>query len=79
MSAVRILIVEDDRSLADVLSYNLRAAGFEVQVEDDGQQGLSAARQHPPDLILLDLMLPGIDGLEVCRRLRADPTTRGVW
>jgi two-component system phosphate regulon response regulator PhoB len=77
MIAARILIVEDDRSLADILSYNLSAAGFQVQVEYDGQQGLLAARNRPPELVVLDLMLPGIDGLEVCRRLRADSATRG--
>ncbi len=76
MSGFRILIVEDDRSLADVLSYNLRAAGYEVGAEQDGRRGLDAARQHPPDLVLLDLMLPGMDGLDVCRRLRSDPTTQ---
>jgi two-component system phosphate regulon response regulator PhoB len=78
VSAYRILVVEDDRSLADVLAYNLRAAGFESRIEVDGNRGLAAAREQSPDLILLDLMLPGIDGLEVCRRLRSDPITRSV-
>ena len=78
MSAVRILIVEDDRSLADILVYNLRAASFEPLVKYDGRQGLQAARENPPEMVLLDLMLPGIDGLEVCRRLRADPVTREI-
>ena len=78
MSAYRILVVEDDRSLADVLAYNLRTAGFDPRIEVDGKRGLAAAQEQLPDLVLLDLMLPGLDGLEVCRQLRADPVTRAV-
>ncbi len=78
MSAYRILVVEDDRSLADVLAYNLRAAGFDPRIEVDGKRGLAAAQEQLPDLVLLDLMLPGLDGLEVCRQLRGDPVTRSV-
>jgi DNA-binding response OmpR family regulator len=78
MSKSRILIVEDDRSLADVLDYNLRQEGYQTTVATDGQDGLYQAKLKPPDLIVLDLMLPIIDGLEVCRRLRADPVTRNV-
>ena len=76
MAKAKILIVEDDISLAEVLEYNLRQEGYSVQVARDGQQGLREARQSSPDLIVLDLMLPLIDGLEVCRQLRADPNTR---
>lgn len=76
MPAPRILLIEDDRSLADVLSYNLKRAGYDVQVAVDGQDGLNKAQLKVPDVVVLDLMLPIIDGLEVCRRLRADPTTR---
>jgi two-component system phosphate regulon response regulator PhoB len=78
MPHCRILIVEDDRSLADVLAYNLRQAGYEVLLAYDGQDGLAQAQLKTPDLVILDLMLPVIDGLEVCRRLRADPATRDV-
>jgi two-component system phosphate regulon response regulator PhoB len=78
MPKARILIVEDDRSLADVLDYNLRQEGYQTTVAADGQDGLQQARLKPPDLIVLDLMLPIIDGLEICRRLRADPVTRNV-
>lgn len=78
MTKPRILIVEDDRSLADVLEYNLRQDGFQTTVATDGQDGLYQAKLKPPDLIVLDLMLPIIDGLEICRRLRADPVTRNV-
>jgi two-component system phosphate regulon response regulator PhoB len=76
MPKARILIVEDDASLAEVLDYNLRQEGYETLVARDGQQGLREARLHTPDLILLDLMIPLIDGVEVCRLLRADPATR---
>jgi two-component system phosphate regulon response regulator PhoB len=73
-----ILIIEDDQSLADVLAYNLRQEGYEVQVASDGRDGLSRAHVKRPDLIVLDVMLPVVDGLEVCRRLRADPSTRST-
>ncbi len=73
-----ILIVEDEQSLVDVLSYNLAREGFEVDAAMDGQAGLQRARSLLPDLVVLDLMLPRIDGLEVCRRLRADATTQHI-
>jgi DNA-binding response OmpR family regulator len=78
MGKGQILIVEDDRSLAEVLEYNLRQDGYDTFVANDGQEGLRQARVRAPDLIVLDLMLPMIDGLEVCRRLRADPATRNI-
>src|SRR6476659_7702998 len=78
MTKAQILIVEDDRSLAEVLEYNLRQDGYQTAVANDGQDGLRQARLKAPDLVLLDLMLPMVDGLEVCRRLRADPITRNT-
>jgi two-component system phosphate regulon response regulator PhoB len=78
MAKAQILIVEDDRSLADVLDYNLRQDGYQTSVAYDGQDGLQQAKLRSPDLILLDLMLPMVDGLEICRRLRADPVTRNI-
>lgn len=78
MPKARILIVEDDRSLSDVLAYNLKQAGYDVLVATDGQSGLTQAQLKLPDLVLLDVMLPVIDGLEVCRRLRSDPATRDI-
>jgi two-component system phosphate regulon response regulator PhoB len=78
MSKANILIVEDDRSLADVLDYNLRQDGYHTVVANDGQDGLRQAKLRSPDLIVLDLMLPLVDGLEICRRLRADPVTRNI-
>ena len=78
MSKARILIVEDDSALAEVLEYNLSQEGYETRVSRDGQQGLREIRLRPPDLVVLDLMLPMIEGLEVCRLLRADAATQGV-
>jgi DNA-binding response OmpR family regulator len=67
----RVLVVDDDLTIAEVVGDYLRDAGLETRHAVDGQSALSLARQWPPDLVVLDLMLPGIDGLEVCRRLRA--------
>ncbi|MEM9410855.1 MAG: response regulator, partial [Planctomycetota bacterium] len=78
MPKPKILVVEDDRSLAGILEYNLTNASFEVFCAFDGQDGVNQARLKLPDLVVLDVMLPVIDGLEVCRRLRAAPETRGL-
>lgn len=78
MPTSKILVVEDDRSLAGILEYNLTNSGFEVICSHDGQDGLNQARLKLPDLIILDVMIPVFDGLEVCRRLRAAPETREV-
>jgi len=67
----RILIIEDEAALASLLSDYLRADGFEAEARGDGPSGLEAALSNSFDLVLLDLMLPGMDGFEVCRRLRA--------
>jgi len=76
MPKSKILVVEDDRSLAGVLEYNLKNSGYQPLCAYDGQDGLNQARLKLPDLIVLDVMIPVIDGLEVCRRLRAVPETR---
>ena len=78
MAKQTILIVEDEPSLVEVLSYNLNKEGFEVLVATDGQEGLRVARTALPDLIILDLMLPVIDGLQVCRQLRSEPKTQNI-
>lgn len=78
MARPRILIIEDERALTDVLSYNLNREGYDVVLAHDGQEGLRKAQMQLPDLILLDLMLPKLDGLEVCRELRAGERTRNV-
>jgi DNA-binding response OmpR family regulator len=67
-----VLVVEDEATLAAALSYNLRKNGFNVVSASDGVEGLRTARRDKPDVIVLDLMLPKMDGLEVCRRIRAD-------
>jgi two-component system, OmpR family, phosphate regulon response regulator PhoB len=78
MAKTKVLVIEDDRSLAEVLSYNLKAAGYEVLVATDGQDGLLKAQTKSPDIVILDLMLPVVDGLDVCRRLRADGSTKDL-
>jgi two-component system, OmpR family, response regulator ResD len=67
----RVLVVEDDRTVAEVVTRYLEREGFTVESVDDGREALARADAHPPDLVVLDIMLPGLDGLEVCRRLRA--------
>jgi two-component system phosphate regulon response regulator PhoB len=74
----RILVVEDEEDLQEVLSYNLRQAGHEPTVVGTGQEGLARVAAEPPDLILLDLMLPDMSGTDVCRALKSDPGTRQI-
>jgi DNA-binding response OmpR family regulator len=78
MPKTKVLVIEDDRSLAEVLSYNLKTAGYEVLAASDGQDGLLKAQTKAPDIVVLDLMLPVVDGLDVCRRLRADSSTKDL-
>jgi DNA-binding response OmpR family regulator len=69
--AERVLVIEDEPKIGDLLRRGLIYEGYVVELAPDGETGLSAARDRPPDIVLLDLMLPGLDGLTVCRRLRA--------
>ena len=78
MPKPKVLVIEDERSLVEVLSINLEREGFEVVVALDGQEGLRQAQLKLPDLVVLDLMLPGKPGLEVCRELRMGPRTREI-
>src|SRR5690606_21341899 len=71
----KILVVDDEPDALEVLGFKLREAGFTPIFADDGAGALTAVRAEKPDLIVLDLMLPEIDGLEVCKILRRDPTT----
>jgi CheY-like chemotaxis protein len=76
----RVLVVDDDPTVSDVVRRYLERAGYDVDKAADGPTALALAAERPPDLVVLDLMLPGMSGLEVCRRLRgaADGTGRGV-
>lgn len=67
----RVLVIEDERDIADFIRRGLVLKGYEVDVAFDAEQGLALARERMPDLVVLDLMLPGVDGIEACRRLRA--------
>ena len=73
-----ILVVEDERDLVEILEYNFTREGFRVYAATNGEKGLDLAREKRPQVVLLDLMLPGLDGIEVARRLRADPETRKI-
>jgi len=74
----KILIVDDDADIQRLVSYNLKSAGFQPQAADTGRHALEMIAAHPPDLIILDLMLPDIDGNEVCRTLRQSEWTRCI-
>ena len=75
MARERILLIEDEADIAEMLQYNLEKEGFQVELAHRGDSGLEAVRRDSPDLILLDLMLPGLDGLEVTRLLKRDTST----
>jgi DNA-binding response OmpR family regulator len=77
-AAKTILLIDDDEDLAFALARVLSSAGYEVRQAGDGEEGVSLAVEAPPDLILLDFMMPGVDGFEACRRIRAIPELSGV-
>src|SRR5258708_12464149 len=73
----RILIIEDDRDIVELVRYNLANEGFQVQAAFDGTSGLTSLKKTPPDLLLLDLILPKVSALDICREVRRDhPLTR---
>ncbi len=74
----RVLLIEDDDAVAEVLSYHLQKESYQIFREADGSSGLAFARVALPDLVILDLLLPGLDGLQVCRRLKSEHGTRGI-
>lgn len=76
--ADKILIIDDEPHIVELIRYNLEGAGFETFQAYNGNQGLALAQTEVPDLVLLDLMLPGIDGLEVCRQLRSDERLKSI-
>jgi two-component system, OmpR family, alkaline phosphatase synthesis response regulator PhoP len=74
----RILVIDDEADILELVRYNLAKEGYVVQTTDTGEKGLKAAKAKVPDLIILDLMLPGMDGFEVCKLLKHDPKTRSI-
>ncbi len=74
----KVLVVEDEEDIADLVKYHLEKEGFAARTVGDGRRALELIVREHPDLIVLDLMLPGLDGLEVCRRLRAQNATQGI-
>lgn len=74
MSKQTILVVDDEQDLLDLIEYNLRQEGYNVLKAENGKDGIQAAKEHMPDLVLLDIMMPQMDGIEVCDRMREDPT-----
>lgn len=76
--SVKILLVEDDPDICEILQYNLEQEGYEIRVIQDGKDALEEITKNPPDLILLDLMLPGMNGLEVARIIRKDEHTSNI-
>ena len=78
MAKESILVVDDERDILELVEYNLSKEGYSVVTVETGEDALGAARRKLPDLVLLDLMLPGVDGLEVCRTLKSDPTTAQI-
>src|SRR5262245_50984113 len=73
-----ILVVEDERDLSDLLTFNLQRAGFETEAAEDGAAALKRVRAHPPSLVILDVMLPQLSGLEVAQEIRRDPRISGI-
>ena len=74
----RILVVEDEKQISDMIAFKLRNSGHQVIQAHDGEQALDLAKGHLPDLVMLDVMMPGIGGFEVLRRLKIDPALRAV-
>jgi phosphate regulon transcriptional regulator PhoB len=74
----RVVIIEDEKDIVELVSYNLRREGFDLQSFGRGKEGLDYLRHKPADLVLLDILLPDLDGLEICRRMRADDRLRSV-
>ncbi|TVQ11561.1 MAG: DNA-binding response regulator [Balneolaceae bacterium] len=78
MNKQTILVVDDEQDLLDLIEYNLKKEGFTVLTSDSGEKGIELAGRMKPDLILLDIMMPGMDGIEVCRKIKSDPETQAI-
>ena len=74
----QIVVVEDEPDILEVLCYNLKREGYQVAESLDGREGLTLIEQKIPDIVILDLMLPGLDGLEICRKLKANDRTQHI-
>ena len=74
----KIMVIEDEADILEVIEYNLLREGYRVCSARDGEEGVHLVRKEKPDLVLLDLMLPGLDGIEVCRKLKSDPLTQHI-
>lgn len=78
MSRQKIVVVEDEPDILEVIEYNLEREGFRVVTASAGDEGLKAISRETPDLVLLDLLLPGLDGIEICRKVKMDPKTQRI-
>ena len=78
MKKSKIVVIEDEVDILEVINYNLSKEGFDVCSALDGEEGLGLIKKEVPDLVLLDLMLPGLDGIEICRKLKTDYSTRSI-
>lgn len=76
--ALSVLVVDDEQDIRELIEYNLRKEGYSVSGVETGEEALRRTRSEPPDAVVLDLMLPGLDGLEVCKRLKKEPATAAV-
>lgn len=77
MQHYTVLVVDDEPDIVDIIEYNLRNEGYDVHTASDGEQALKKAKEITPDLVLLDIMMPRLDGVETCRRMREMPETKG--
>lgn len=78
MQKIKILILEDDEDIADLIKMHAEMAGYQVAMEHDGLNGLLAVEREKPDLVVLDVMLPGLNGLDVCRKIKANAKTQAI-
>jgi len=78
LSKKTILVVDDEQDLLDLIEYNLKKEGYNVIKAENGLEGIKAAREHSPNLVLLDIMMPKMDGIEACEQLRADPDLKHI-
>jgi len=78
MSTKKILLVDDESDILDFLSYNLRSADYNVKIASNGEEGIAIANEYEPDLILLDMMMPEMDGIETCEKIRESEKLKGV-